>query len=108
MKAALRCKEHYQGDRCRLESGHGDNLLHRGIFSSWTTDQETVLHRIGIRFKRNRVKAREDRQSKRFIKDLTKRIKLSILALEYSKSFLKKPEEKDVVYSGDVDKPGVP
>jgi hypothetical protein len=37
MRAADRCKENRQGDRCRLEKGHVVEW-HRGNFSEWMSD----------------------------------------------------------------------
>lgn len=39
MRAELRCKEHHQGDRCKLERGHDKELAHIGNFTAWTDDK---------------------------------------------------------------------
>lgn len=43
MKAAERCKEHYQGDRCRKPTGHNyrqlePDLVHKGSHVEWTDE----------------------------------------------------------------------
>lgn len=36
MRAALRCKEHYQGDRCKRAKAHAEDLDHQGSFQAWS------------------------------------------------------------------------
>ena len=38
----MRCKEHFQGDRCKKESGHED-LIHEGQFSSWRESADSKV-----------------------------------------------------------------
>ena len=47
MKAADRCKEHYQGDRCRKPTGHDyrqvePDPVHEGVHNSWELEPNPV------------------------------------------------------------------
>jgi len=62
VRSAERCKEHYQGDRCREPRGHSSPLAlspdpqHAGQFNVWTGDGDSkkLLRGTENRFKRSR------------------------------------------------------
>lgn len=63
MRSVERCKEHFQGDRCKKELNHALSVnpnvdeLHRGNFTVWQGSGETQepLVRTTMKHKRNRI-----------------------------------------------------
>jgi hypothetical protein len=62
MRAAARCKEHFQGDRCKFAKHHASPLAvnpqpqHQGSFTLWTGegDSKSVVDRVTRRLRRSR------------------------------------------------------
>jgi hypothetical protein len=93
MKAINRCKSHNQGDRCTLEKDHDLEDGHLGNFTMWLGPSIIPLYpRTTPR--RNRQMRRAYRDQESFPKHIIKFMKLSLLAKEYVKSFIKEPETK--------------
>jgi len=91
MKAKDRCKDYCQGDRCKLEPGHGDS--HVGNFVAWDR-ADAPMELYPREHRRNRLAAKQDQQQKSWIKNMTLMIRLGALAEIYLKPFMKEPEEK--------------
>lgn len=107
MKAADRCPEHNQGDRCTLEKGHVDIACHIGNFSTWNTEND-VEQNFPREYPRNRTQAREDRYRKAWIANAIRSVRLDALREIYVKPFTKKPQElSDALPEQNVDVPSV-
>lgn len=106
VKAADRCTEHNQGDRCVFGKGHEDN--HVGKFTVWNDATGLSMKLYPRTQKRNRAQAREDKYRKSWIKNVTRSIRLDALRELYLKSFKNKPQEKtDALRTENVDVPSI-